>query len=95
MKRPRRKHSKQRAVPKRANRSSRRSEFGRVLRELEAVGKARPDADPLVERLRKCPETFVVGEMLGKMFDTLKYNLGSSEDGDRMIPPAGAVFPLV
>ncbi len=66
-----------------------------MLRELEAVGKTRPDTDPLVERLRKCPETFVVGEMLGKMFDSLKYNLGSAENEERMIPPAGAVFPLV
>ena len=48
-----------------------------------------------MEQLRKCPETFVAGEMLGKMFDSLKYDRASSENDERLIPPAGIVFPLV
>jgi hypothetical protein len=75
-------------------RSPHNDDFARVMRELEAVGKARPDPDPLVEQLRKCPETFAAGEMLGKMFDNLKYNRASSENDERLIPPAGIVFPL-
>jgi hypothetical protein len=69
--------------------------FARVLCELEAVGKTRHDADPLVEQLRKCPETFAAGEMLCKIFDNLKYNRTSSENDERLIPPAGVVLPLV
>jgi hypothetical protein len=68
--------------------------FALVMRELEAVGKTRPDTDPLVEQLRKCPETFAAGEMLGKMFDNLKYNRANSENDERLIPPAGTVSPL-
>ncbi len=95
MKRLRKKGTRKTVATRRTDpRSPDGDDFARVMRELEAVGKTRPDADPLVERLRKCPETFAAGEMLGKMFDNLKYNRASSENDERLIPPAGTVFPL-
>jgi hypothetical protein len=96
MKPRRKKDTKKPAVSRGANQHlSQRDDCARVMRELEAVGKTCPDKDPLVEQLRKCPETFVAGEMLGKMFDSLKYNRANSENDERLIPPAGIVFPLV
>ena len=95
MKSPRKKETKRTAATGRTKRRpSHGDDFARVMRELEAVGETRPDTDPLVEQLRKCPETFAAGEMLGKMFDNLKYNRASSENDERLIPPAGIVFPL-
>lgn len=96
MKRPRKKNNKPPVSTGRADRHSRHDDdLARVMRELESVGMTHRDLDPLVEQLRKCPETFAAGEMLGKMFDSLKHKGASSEDDERLIPPAGAVFPLV
>ena len=96
MKRRRKRTVEKSSVPGRIDRSSsQRGHFARVMRELEAVAKTRPDADPLVEQLRKCPETFIVGEMLGKIFDALKYSRTSAEDDERLTPPPGVVLPLV
>jgi hypothetical protein len=49
--------------------------------------------DPIVEQLRKCPEAFKVGEILGKAFDSLKYAQHEGELGGRYLPPAGTVIP--
>jgi hypothetical protein len=65
------------------------------MRELEAVGGAHPLADPIVERLKQCPEAFTAGEMVGKMFDALRYGEDDSAGEERYLPPAGAVMPLV
>jgi len=75
--------------------SSGRDGFARVMRELEAAGGTRPHPDPIVERLRQCPEAFMAGEMVSKMFDALKYNEDESAGDERYLPPAGVVFPLV
>ena len=75
--------------------SSSRDGFTRVMRELEAASGTRPHPDPIVERLKQCPEAFTAGEMVGKMFDALKYGEHESADDERYLPPAGVVMPLV
>jgi hypothetical protein len=91
---PRRKKTKKAAEFGRGNKaSSHREDFKRVMRELKKVGSTHADADPLVECLRKCPETFVVGEKLGKMFDNLRCK-GETTENERLHPPAEAVLPL-
>lgn len=66
----------------------------RVLRALEEATHGRGNTnDPIVEQLRQCPETFKVGEILGKAFDSLKYAQDGDELGDRYLPPAGTVIP--
>jgi hypothetical protein len=48
--------------------------------------------DPIMEQLKQCPDAFKVGEILGKVFDSLKY--GQDEIlADRLLPPAGTVIP--
>jgi hypothetical protein len=64
------------------------------MRELEAAGGTRPHRDPIVERLKQCPEAFRAGEMVGKVFEELKYSEDESA-GERYLPPAGVVLPLV
>jgi hypothetical protein len=88
---------KRRSQPVAAKRvsSSGRDGFTRVMRELEAAGGTRPNPDPIVERLKQCPEAFRAGEMVGKMFDALRYGGDESAGDERYLPPAGVVFPLV
>ena len=75
--------------------SSDRDDYARIMRELELVSSTHPHPDPIVERLKQCPEAFTAGEMIGKMFDVLKYNEDGSEGDERYLPPAGVVMPLV
>ena len=49
--------------------------------------------DPILEKLRQCPEAFKVGEIIGKAFDSLKYRQDDVIDEDRIMPPPGSVFP--
>lgn len=66
----------------------------RVVRALEQVTHGRASTnDPIMERLKQCPEAFKVGEILGKMFDSLKYVQDGGELGERYLPPAGTVVP--
>jgi lipopolysaccharide biosynthesis regulator YciM len=66
----------------------------RVLQALEEATHGRANtSDPIMEQLRQCPETFKVGEILGKAFDSLKYAQDGSELGDRYLPPSGVVIP--
>jgi len=66
----------------------------RVLRALEDATHGHAIwNDPIVERLKQCPEAFKVGEILGKAFDSLKYAQDGGEVGDRYLPPAGTVIP--
>lgn len=66
----------------------------RVLRALEEATHGRVNtSEPIMERLRQCPEAFKVGEILGKAFDSLKYAQDGSELGDRYLPPSGVVIP--
>jgi predicted NAD/FAD-binding protein len=66
----------------------------RVVRALKEAMHGRVKTnDPIMERLRQCPETFKVGEILGKAFDSLKYAQDGSELGDRYLPPSGVVIP--
>lgn len=83
------------AVRRTLRRSSHRDAYARVMRELKMVGSTRPHPDPIVERLQQCPEAFNAGEMVGKMFDALKYSQDGSEGEERYLPPAGVVMPLV
>ena len=67
----------------------------RVMRELDLVAQgAMRQENPIQEQLRKCPAAFQVGELLGKMCDSLKYSVEEVED-ERCLPPAGAVIPLL
>lgn len=79
---------------RRTGQRSQRQAFDRVMRELEAVSTKTAEIDPFVEQLRKCPDTFVAGEMLTRMFDALKCDDTQAED-ERLLPPAGVVLPLV
>jgi hypothetical protein len=65
----------------------------RVTAALEAVlHGASGIRDPIMEQLKQCPEAFKVGEILGKVFDSVKYE---QEEGlaDRFLPPAGTIIP--
>jgi lipopolysaccharide biosynthesis regulator YciM len=65
-----------------------------VLRALKEARHGRTNTkDPIVEQLRKCPEAFKVGKILGKAFDSLKYAQHEGELGGRYLPPAGTVIP--
>jgi hypothetical protein len=71
------------------------SRLASVMHALESMSSAPSFTDPIMEQLQQCPEAFKAGEMVGKMFDTLKYNRDNSKGGDRLLPPTGLVMPLV
>jgi len=84
------KHRKLAAAARRAT----TEDAKRVLRALEEATQGRAIThDPIMERLRQCPEAFKVGEILGKAFDSLKYAQDGSEFADRYLPPSGTVIP--
>jgi len=63
------------------------------MRELEALlADSASHEDPIEEQLRQCPEAFKAGELLGKLFDRIKYN-GNQRGEARSLPPAGALIP--
>ena len=65
----------------------------RVVRELDALlAGAENQKDPIEEQLRQCPEAFKAGELVGKLFDRLRYD-GSEPAEARFLPPAGALIP--
>jgi hypothetical protein len=65
----------------------------KVMRELDLVAQgAVRQEDPIQEQLRKCPEAFQAGELIGQMCDSLKYSHDQVGD-ERYLPPAGAVLP--
>jgi hypothetical protein len=80
---------------KQRNCRSRSAETMRVMRELgaEAGRTTVKITDPILEKLRQCPEAFKVGEILGKAFDSLKYSQEEVIDGDRLLPPPGTIIP--
>jgi hypothetical protein len=72
----------------------RSAEAVRVMRHLaEATRNGAKVIDPILEKLRQCPEAFKVGEILGKAFDSLKYRQEEALDGDRILPPPGTIIP--
>jgi len=78
---------------KERNRRNRSDETRRVMRELaEAARSGAKVTDPILEKLRQCPEAFKVGEILGKAFDSLKYSQEEVLD-DRILPPPGTIIP--
>lgn len=79
-------------VAARRGRKSSRASFEIVMRELSSATAPGETVDPLMERLRQCPEAFKAGELLAKAFDTLKY--AADECDSRYLPPAGTVMPL-
>jgi hypothetical protein len=65
----------------------------RVMRELDALmADAESPKDPIEEQLKQCPEAFKAGELVGKLFDCLKYD-GNEPGEGRFLPPAGALIP--
>jgi hypothetical protein len=67
----------------------------RVLQVLKrAVDGGTAPSDPIVEQLKQCPEAFKVGEILGKAFDSLKYDRDGDVLGHRYLPPSGVIVPL-
>jgi len=69
--------------------------FLAVMGALDSVTSAPFFTDPILEQLQRCPEAFKAGEMVGKMFDTVKYDHDGTEGGDRLLPPAGLIIPPV
>jgi len=63
------------------------SVFRALDRVIQDDGQAR---NPIEEQLRVCAEAFKVGELVGKVCDSLKYD---RESGERVLPPAGLVMP--
>ena len=63
------------------------------MRELDALlaGSKRQE-HPIQEQLRQCPEAFKAGELMGKLFERLKYD-GNEPREARSLPPAGALIP--
>jgi hypothetical protein len=68
-------------------------EFKRVMQELESACRNNRQADPIVEQLKQCPDAFKAGEMVGKMFDSIKYGKDEHQGEERYLPPAGVVMP--
>ena len=65
----------------------------RVMRELDALlASSESQKDPIEEQLRQCPEAFKAGELVGKLFDRLRYD-GHEPAEARLLPPAGALIP--
>jgi hypothetical protein len=79
---------------KQQNHRARSGDSERVMRALAEAGRSGARVtDPILEKSRQCPEAFKVGEILGKAFDSLKYRHEEAVDGDRMLPPPGAIIP--
>ena len=65
----------------------------RVMRELDALlASSESQKDPIEEQLRQCPEAFKAGELLGRLFDQIKYDRDDPGEA-RSMPPAGALIP--
>jgi len=66
----------------------------RVMRELDAL-MADSDLrrDPIEEQPRQCPEAFKAGELVGKLFDRVRYDDNEPMAGH--LPPAGALIPAL
>ena len=65
----------------------------RVVRQLDALlARSKHQEDPIQEQLRQCPEAFKAGELMGKLFDRLKYDV-NDPGAARFLPPAGALIP--
>jgi hypothetical protein len=70
------------------------NEAKRVMRRLaDAARRGAKVTEPILEKLRQCPEAFKVGEILGKAFDSLKYSQEEVVEGDRLMPPPGTIIP--
>lgn len=79
---------------KRRNCRGRSGDSESVMRHLaEAARRGAKMTDPILEKLRQCPEAFKAGELLGKAFDSLKYRQEDALDGDRIMPPPGTTIP--
>lgn len=66
----------------------------RVMRYLDEAARSEVKVtDPILEKLRQCPEAFKVGEILGKALDSLKYRQDDVIDEDRIMPPPGTILP--
>jgi hypothetical protein len=69
------------------------SRVEKVMQALDLVSRGlRRQKDPLQEQLRRCPEAFKAGELVGKICDQLKYDHGETAS-ERSLPPAGSVMP--
>jgi len=69
------------------------SRVEKVMQALDLASHGvRRQKDPLQEQLRRCPEAFKAGELVGKICDQLKYDHGETAS-ERSLPPAGAVMP--
>jgi hypothetical protein len=76
------------------NRRGRSAQATRVMRELAQTARSSGEVtDPILEKLKQCPEAFKVGEILGKAFDSLKYRHEEVIDRDRILPPPGTIIP--
>lgn len=79
---------------KQRNCRSRSTDKKSVMRHLAAAARSEGKVtDPILEKLRQCPEAFKVGEVLGKAFDSLKYRQDDVIDEGRIMPPPGTILP--
>jgi hypothetical protein len=69
------------------------SRIEKVMHALDLASHGvRRQKDPFQEQLRRCPEAFKAGELVGKICDQLKYDHAEMANG-RSLPPAGSVMP--
>ena len=76
----------------RGKREQQASVFRALDRVIREGGQA---SNPIEEQLRVCPEAFKVGELVGKICDSLKYD---RESGERVLPTgrtSHASVPLI
>jgi hypothetical protein len=91
---PKQKRRKRLKRERTRDRRSSRAEVVRVMRALDAVVCTNTvQIHAIVEKLKQCPEAFKAGEMISKMFEALKYDPDAAAQGERYLPPAGAVMP--
>lgn len=63
------------------------------MRELDAlIAGSSARKDPIEEQLRQCPEAFKAGELIGKLFDRVKY-ADDESSSEHLLPAAGVVVP--
>jgi hypothetical protein len=63
----------------------------RLALELELlIQEAGSRTDPLVEQLRQCPEAFIAGKAVERIFQMLRS--GREAGDDRILPPPGSIM---
>ena len=68
----------------------------RLTRELDLLMHDSPtERNPIEEQLQQCPEAFQAGELIERMFNAAKFGDDEAGEQEKLLPPAGAVVPLL